>query len=226
MSNVVLVCEDDKDILNLISYNLEKEGFKPLGVIRGDQVVKKVIDEKPAVILLDVMLPEKSGLEICREIRAHQEIKNIPIILVSARTTENDRITGLEAGADDYVTKPFSMRELLARVRAAIRRENHKEEPENLRLDRDAFKVYMQGKEVQLTLTEFIIFAAVVERRGKAITKELLGEILDRENPVSSRSIDVHVASLRKKLNQMGDCIETIRGIGFRFKREVVDEKI
>jgi DNA-binding response OmpR family regulator len=236
-AGLVLVAEDEQDIQELIDYNLRREGFKTILLARGDGVFEAAIQRKPQLILLDLMLPGLSGAEVCKKLRASSETTRIPIIMVTAKSSEADKISGLDLGADDYVAKPFSIRELLARVRAVLRRADVREradrstatavaqgqkvlEAEGIRLDVEGHEVFCRGEPVSLTFTEFKLLRYLMQERGKAMSRQqLVGLIMGVGVSVTARAIDVHMASLRKKMTPVAELIETVRGVGYRFKK-------
>lgn len=222
----VLAVEDEPDILELITHNLEREGFEVRGVATGEEAVRSARSRTPDVVLLDLMLPGMDGLDVCRELRGDPKTKQIPIIIVSAKGEEADIVTGLELGADDYVTKPFSPRVLVARVRAVLRRREKgiPAEDEVLRvhdlvIHPGRHEVLVGDERVELTFTEFRILHTLARRPGWVYTRYQIVEAIHGEHyPVTDRAVDVQIAGLRKKLGDAGDYIETVRGVGYRFK--------
>ena len=222
----ILVVEDEEDIRELLKYNLEKEGYQVSGATTGEEALKAVGNLLPDLILLDLMLPGIDGLEVCRRVRGEVQTKHVPIIMLTAKGEEADIVTGLELGADDYITKPFSPRVLLARIRAALRRRNQPLPPATeplktagLVIHPGRHEVLLQGNPVQLTVTEFRLLHLLVRKPGWVFTRsQIVDEIHGEDYPVSDRSIDVQIVSLRKKLGTFGSHIETIRGIGYRYK--------
>jgi len=233
----ILVVDDEKNILELVRFNLEREGYQVLTALDGAQGLNLARTHVPDLILLDVMLPEMSGLEVCQELRHDAVTKNIPIIMLSARSEELDRVLGLEMGADDYVTKPFSPRELLARIKARLRsirsEEVRKEETLGeaqldfgyLIIDEDRFDVYVNGVKQDLTPKEFELLRFMARRPGKVYSREqLLDKVWGYDYTGDSRTVDVHIRHIRQKLGQMpdgGQLIETVRGVGYRFKEDL-----
>ena len=228
MSINVLIIEDEPDIRKTIEYNLAKESFNVLqasSISEGERAIK---DQKIDVIILDLMLPDGSGLTLCRDIKSEPETQNIPVIILTAKTDEVDRVVGFELGADDYVTKPFSVRELILRVKALLKRSTS---PDNktklsessfgaLKLDFDAHEVYVNEKEVLLTALEFKLLKHLVDRRGRVQTRDqLLEDVWGYSSEVTTRTVDTHIKRLREKLEPHGDYIKTIRGVGYRFSR-------
>lgn len=221
----ILAIEDEEDILEVIEYNLDREGFNVLTTQEGEEGFQMIKDNHPDLILLDLMLPDRDGLEICREIRDDGEIKNIPVIMVTAKDTESEVVLGLGVGADDYVTKPFNPKELVARVKAVLRRTkvpSNGEESERIKrgplaILPDRHKVLVEGDEVEFTATEFSLLKFLAVNSGRVYSRDqLIEHVLG--TVVTTRNIDVHIRALRKKLDEHGDLIETVRGVGYRFK--------
>lgn len=223
----MLIIEDEEDIAALIKMHAEMAGFKAVVEHDGLNGYMAIEREKPDVIILDIMLPGISGLDVCRKVKANALIRDIPIVIVSAKSEELDVILGLELGADDYVTKPFSPKVLLSRVKAVLRRQLEPEkEPKRLSfgkfvIDTDSYIVKKADKQIQLTLSEFGILKKLVMNQGKVVTRnQLLDDLHGDDAFVVDRNIDVHIAALRKKLGPNFDWIETVRGVGYRFKDE------
>lgn len=222
----ILVVEDEEDIRELLKYNLEKEGYQVFRAATGEEALKAVRDRRPDLILLDLMLPGIDGLEVCRRIKGDPQDRHLPIIMLTAKGEETDIVTGLELGADDYVTKPFSPRVLLARLRAALRRRSQPLPAQTAPLKTDELvihpgrhEVLLQGQPIPLTVTEFRLLHLLARKPGWVFTRtQIVNAIHGEDYPVSDRSIDVQIVSLRKKLGAFGSRIETIRGIGYRFK--------
>jgi DNA-binding response OmpR family regulator len=221
----ILIVEDEADIRNLIKLRFEKEGFRVSMAPDGDLALTKAVGEIPDLIILDLMLPKKDGLTVCKELKAHASTKHIPILMLTARAEEVDRVLGFELGADDYLTKPFSPRELVLRVKAILKRltATQKETPKplisgGLILDPANFEVRIKEKPVALTKTEFHLLRCLMEAGGRTVTKEsLLSKIWGFDSYGDSRTLDTHLAKLRKKIGKYGDKIETVRGIGYKF---------
>lgn len=221
----ILVVEDDKNIAKLIKYNLEKNDYEPTVVITGEEALNILDRETVDLIILDIMLPKMDGFEVCRNIRSDKRFAGIPIIMLTARGEEVDRVVGLELGADDYLVKPFSPRELILRIKAIIRRgkpktESSKEilEVDALRVDIPRHKVTLANKEINLTSMEFKLLVTLLGRRGRLQSREqLLGDVWEMNPDVTTRTIDTHIKCLRKKLGKSGKLIETVRGHGYRF---------
>jgi len=220
---LVLVVDDEPAQRALLSYNLEASGYRVATAGDGEEAMLVISEEAPDVILLDWMLPRLSGIEVCRQIKARPEARDAAVIMVSARSEEVDRIRGLETGADDYITKPYSINELLARVRANLRRVRPAQsgqvlEVNDLRLDPEAHRVYRNGQELHLGPTEFRLLAALMEKAGRVWSREaLLDRVWGRDIYVDSRTVDVHIGRLRKALCARGgdDPIRTVRGAGY-----------
>lgn len=221
--SLVMIIEDEEPLAMLLSYNLEKEGYEVATVANGLNAVSEVERLMPSVILLDWMLPEVSGIEICKMIRSKADIKNIPIIMLTAKGQEEDKIRGLGAGADDYVTKPFSVPELMARVKTNMRRAPLFEEKEkiivfdDITMDLSERKVFRNGHQLHLSPTEFRLLKMLIKEPGKVFSREVLLKSVWGENIfVESRTVDVHIRRLRKSLNQYGpDYIRTVRANGY-----------
>ena len=223
----ILVVEDEQNIYELIKFNLENNGYKVIGVHDGAYAIEEIIKEKPKLILLDLMLPNKDGITICREIRENAEIKKIPIIILTAKETEFDKVLGLEMGADDYITKPFSIKELQARVKAVLRRAEPSKRDEkiikfdSIKLDEDAFLVYKDDVILNLTLKEFELLLLLIKNKGKALNRNyLLDTIWGYDYIGETRTVDVHIRHIRQKIEEDDanpKYIETVRGVGYRF---------
>lgn len=222
-SKKILVADDESDVLNLVCNNLKAAGFTPLQVEDGPTALDQARSQLPALIVLDLMLPGMSGLEVCKALKVEPATKNIPILMLTAKAEEVDRILGFELGADDYMTKPFSPRELVLRVQSVLRRATAQpEKAEVLKLgdilvDRTRHGVSIKGKDVDLTATEFKLLATLMERRGRVQSRDiLLNDVWGYESVIDTRTVDTHVRRLREKLGKAADCIETIRGFGYR----------
>jgi DNA-binding response OmpR family regulator len=225
----VLVVDDEQDIAGLIKHGLERGGDIEVEIVlSGDAALKSVTEHPPDLIILDLNLPVLSGLEVCRILRSRANTQRVPIIMLTARTSESDRVTGLDVGADDYITKPFSLRELAARVRAVLRR-GRTEQPgaaasplvfrgKHLLADFDAVAVSVDGASVRLTRREFELLRYLVENRNRVLSRDrLLERVWGYDRLVETRSVDVHVGRLRGKLGAAGRQIETVVGLGYRF---------
>ena len=227
----ILVVDDEEYIVELINYNLIAAGYEVEIANNGNDAIKKAISKNPDLILLDVMLPGKDGYDVCRELRSNNKTKSIPIIMLTAKSEEIDKIVGLELGADDYITKPFSIRELLARVKAVLRRYVKNEEIGekfvfgDIEADFENHSIVCSGEKIELTLKEFELLEVLVKNKGKILTREmLLDKIWGYEYIGESRTVDVHIRYLRKKIekdDKNPKFIETIRGVGYRFNPEV-----
>jgi two-component system phosphate regulon response regulator PhoB len=223
----VLIIDDEPDIVEFVSYNLQRERFETLQAGDGPAALRLAREFLPDLILLDLMLPGINGLEVCRQLRQVPETCEIPIIMLTAKGEEADIVTGLEIGADDYVPKPFSMRLLLARIRAVLRRSGRGEQEgatitkiDELVIDDERHEVTLEGEPVPLTLTEYKLLRFLARNAGRVFTRsQILGNIQGEHVLVVDRAIDVHVAALRRKLGDASSLIETVRGVGYRFKR-------
>jgi DNA-binding response OmpR family regulator len=225
----VLIVEDEQDIAGLIRHTLLREGHKEVDIVTtGDAAIQAVAANPPDLVLLDLNLPTVSGFEVCRILRGRPETAGIPIIMLTARTAENDRVAGLDLGADDYVTKPFSLKELAARVRAVLRRRPRDAgdakpaestyQGKHLTADFDAVSVEVDGAPVKLTRREFELLQCLVQNRNRVLSRDrLLERVWGFSHHVETRSVDVHVGRLRSKLGAAGDQIETLVGLGYRF---------
>ena len=222
----ILIVEDEEDVAELICYNLTRQGFGCDTACNGLIALEKASSSVPDLVLLDLMLPEVDGLDVCRRLRSEPNTKHIPIIMVTARSDEADIVAGLELGADDYITKPFSPKVLIARVRAVLRRKNVSV-PEksavinihDIQIDPGRHKVLVGGEAVVLTSSEFALLHFLAARPGWVFTRyQIVDAVHGADYPVTDRSIDVQIVGLRKKLGKAGKYIETVRGIGYRFK--------
>ncbi len=221
----ILVVEDDPDIAQLLALSLKKAGFETLVCDEGYDALNTVRRQMPDLIVLDLMIPGIDGFEVCRELKREQRTSRIPILILTARAEEIDRIVGLELGADDYVVKPFSPRELVLRVRAILRRAAQDGPPpavfrkSGLEIDFEAHRVCLEGKEVILTATEFKLLSELAQRQGKVLTREqLLDRVWGYHFDGYARTVDTHIRRLRQKLAGRADWIETVRGTGYRFQ--------
>src|SRR5476651_2572363 len=222
----VLIVEDEQDIAGLIKHTLERGGDTEAQIVgSGDAALKAVTERVPDLIILDLNLPVVGGLEVCRILRSRADVPHVPIIMLTARTSEDDRVSGLEQGADDYVTKPFSLRELTARVRAVLRRGPASEQRrpgsyrgERLVADFEAVAIAVDGAPVRLTRREFELLQYLVQNKNRVVSRDrLLERVWGYERLVETRSVDVHVGRLRSKLRTAGHQIETVVGLGYRF---------
>ena len=219
----ILAVDDEEDVLELVRYNVTKEGFKVETATTGEEALKKAKSNLPNVILLDRMLPGIDGIEVCRLLKADSKTSSIPIIMLTAKGEESDVVSGLEVGADDYMTKPFSPRELIARIRAILRR--HKAPPAGeitrgkITIDGTKHKVSVLGKEIELTITEFRLLECLAGRPGVVFSRDQILDAVGADGSmVYDRTVDAHVKSLRRKLGRAKDYIETVRGVGYRFR--------
>jgi DNA-binding response OmpR family regulator len=222
----VLIVEDEHDIAGLIKHTLERAGDSDVEIVgSGDAALKAVSARPPDLIILDLNLPVLSGVEVCRILRSRADARHVPIIMLTARTSEQDRVTGLDMGADDYVTKPFSLRELSARVRAVLRRSPRVDDTpavsyqgDHLTADFDAVSVAVDGQSIRLTRREFELLRYLVQNKNRVVSRDrLLERVWGYDRLVETRSVDVHVGRLRGKLGDAGRQIETVVGLGYRF---------
>jgi DNA-binding response OmpR family regulator len=224
MPPVIAALDDEADILELLKVNLQKAGYRFEGFQEADDLFRYLAREKPSLILLDLMLPDTDGLEVCRHIRRSEDLTGIPIIMLTARGDESDKVVGLEFGADDYVTKPFSVKELVARIHAVLRRPGSGEASRRivvgaLFIDLDKFEVMADGVKIDLTATEFKILQLLASRRGRVFTRnQILDHLWGREKAVIDRTIDVHIRNLREKLGGTAALIKNIRGVGYKIE--------
>lgn len=226
MSQHILIIEDEPDIAESLRYNFEREGFKISIAESGEKGLRYALDEKsvPSLIVLDLMLPGMSGLELCRRLRREPQTRKTPIIMLTAKVTEADKVAGLEIGADDYIVKPFSVKEVVARVRAVLRRTEttaiQRYEDEKLTIDFEDMRVVCEGQQVKLTRKEFALLTNLSQNAGRVATRQnLLDNVWGYSYFGDTRTLDVHIRRLRQKLGDCGTCIETVVGIGYRFIR-------
>jgi phosphate regulon transcriptional regulator PhoB len=224
MAEAILIVDDEPDVLDLLVYNLQKAGYKTISARDGATALQKARDEVPSLIVLDLMLPQMDGTEVCRHLKADPKTAHIPIIMLTAKAEEVDRVVGLELGADDYVTKPFSPREMALRVKSVLRRASGKGAPAeilkfgDLMVDIAKHEVILKGKVVDLTATEFKLLSTLLERRGRVQSRDrLLTDVWGYEGDVDTRTVDTHMRRLREKLGKVSDYVETVRGVGYRF---------
>ena len=226
---LIVVVEDETDIQDIIAYNLKREGYDVLTATRGDQGLSLIQAKNPDLVILDIMLPGIDGLTICQQLRAETKTKALPIIILSAKEEESDVVIGLGLGADDYIPKPFSPRELLARVKAVLRRSTARESQQqdqirrgDLIIDIDRHQASLQGTPLKLTATEFKLLMVLASHPGRAFSREqLLNRVVGDAVIVVDRNIDVHIRSVRKKLGTQTGLIETVRGVGYRFADQI-----
>lgn len=222
----ILVIEDEPDLLQVLEYNLTQAGHSVIGVSQGRLGLERARAEQPQLILLDLMLPDLSGTEVCRALKERDDTRAIPVVMVTARGEEIDRVVGFELGADDYVVKPFSVRELLLRVQAILRRNKRDDAPNPadmvefglLRIDRGAHRVWVENQEIELTALEFRLLVTLYDRKNRVQTRTaLLDEVWGIQADITTRTVDTHVKRLREKLEAARDYVETVRGVGYRF---------
>jgi two-component system phosphate regulon response regulator PhoB len=220
----VLIVEDEPDLVRVLEYNLKQSGYEVSATARGREALRLALTATPDVILLDLMLPDMAGTDVCRQLKSDPRTRGVPVIMVTAKSEEVDRIVGFELGADDYVTKPFSVRELMLRVRAILRR-GESEAPATatltfgkLRVDRTAHRVFVDDQEVALTVLEFKLLTTLIDRKNRVQSREvLLNDVWGIHLQVETRTVDTHIKRLREKLGAAGEYIHTVRGVGYRF---------
>jgi DNA-binding response OmpR family regulator len=224
MKSKILVVDDEPDALEVLGFKLKEAGYTPIFAKDGARAITVARDERPALIVLDLMLPEIDGLEVCKILRRDPATAMIPILMLTARAAEMDRVLGLELGADDYVTKPFSPRELVLRIKKLLARAKAADDPVTqlrfgeLEIDVPRHQVLIGGEAVVLTATEFKLLEILARRRGRVQTRErLLQDVWGYENPIDSRTVDTHMRRLREKIGEAARFLETIRGVGYRF---------
>jgi two-component system, OmpR family, phosphate regulon response regulator PhoB len=222
--NTILIIEDERDVVDLLALNLRKAGFAISAAADGATGLEKARNEKPAFIILDLMLPKMPGLEVCKILKSDPAMRQVPIMMLTAKAEEIDRIVGLEFGADDYVTKPFSPREVILRIRAILRRGETKQVDERLTagpitIDPARHEVSVSGKRINLTSLEFKLLRTLMQRRGRVQSRDrLLNDVWGYESVIDTRTVDTHVRRLRKKLGKAADLIESVRGFGYRLR--------
>jgi two-component system phosphate regulon response regulator PhoB len=224
MAETVLIVDDEADVVDLLAYNLQRAGYKTVTARDGANALQKARDLLPALIVLDLMLPQLDGTEVCKTLKADPKTAHIPIIMLTAKAEEVDRVVGLELGAEDYVTKPFSPREVALRVKTILRRAAGKIAPSEIlkfaeiEVDLPKHEARVKGRAIELTATEFKLLATLMERRGRVQSRDrLLTDVWGYEGDVDTRTVDTHVRRLREKLGKSADYIETVRGVGYRF---------
>ncbi len=228
MNEKVLIVDDELNILELLDFNLKKEGYNVVRADTGEKAVSLLEQIRPDIVLLDQMLPGLDGLGVLKAIRANETMADIPVIMVTARSEEIDKIIGLEIGADDYITKPFSMRELLARVKALLRRTKRPDTPlpsvlifSKLKVDTAGYTASIDDKKLLLTLKEFDLLILLMSSPSQVFTRDaILNKVWGYDYFGETRTVDVHITNLRRKLNEYGDLIETVRGVGYRFNTQ------
>jgi len=231
LNELIVVVEDEPDILNLVTMHLEKAKFQVHGFETGEDLFDFLEDEAPDLLILDLMLPDADGLEICKEIRKNSKTVSVPIIMLTAKGEESDKIVGLELGADDYVTKPFSPKELVARVKAVLRRPVIRTEENRIididgiiRLDVNKYEALVNGKNADLTTTEFKILHLLALRRGWVYSRDqILDHLWGNDRIVSDRTVDVHIRNLRSKLGDAREYVQNLRGMGYKLTDEKID---
>ena len=227
MSLKILIIEDEPDIRKNLEYNLSREGYSVLTAASIAEAEQLIYSNNLSLVLLDLMLPDGSGLELCKKMKSDPDMQNLPIIILTAKDDEVDKVVGFEIGADDYVTKPFSVRELILRIKAVLKRgDNKKDIVEidrqfgDLKIDIDSHEVYVDGELVNLTALEFKLLIQLVDRRGRVQSREqLLADVWGYSAEVTTRTVDTHIKRLREKLGTMGKYVQTIRGVGYKFSR-------
>jgi len=224
MNKLIAVIDDEPDILELISLHLTKSNFKVKEFLNAESFFKFLSSKIPDLIILDLMLPDLDGIEVCKYLKSNQELKSIPIIMLTARVSETDKVLGLELGADDYVTKPFSPRELIARVKAVLRRKTQ-DSGEKIKIgdilliDLNKFQVFVENKKIELTPTEFRILKILATKKGWVFTRDqILDHLWGHDKAVLDRTIDVHIKNLREKLGKAKKFIKNVRGIGYKIE--------
>ncbi len=232
MSGLILIVEDETDLIQTLEYNLEREGYQTRSAQLGEEALRLAwLEPVPDLVLLDLMLPDMPGVEVCRKLRGDKRTAKVPVLMLTAKSEEIDRVVGFEVGADDYVTKPFSVRELMLRIRAVLRRVQTTE-PEaelvtvgSLRLDIEGHQAWVDEEEVKLTALEFKLLNALLSGRGRVQSRDqLLDVVWGIRADVTTRTVDTHVKRLRQKLGTAGAYIETRRGIGYRFNPKLAEE--
>ncbi len=228
MPAMILIVDDEQDLVDTLEFNLQREGFLTRRALNGATALQLVAQAPvPDLVLLDLMLPDLPGTEVCRRIRADERTRRVPVLMLTAKDDEVDRVVGFEIGADDYVTKPFSLRELLLRIRAVLRRAQPDSVPDakqqvaydTLRLDIAGHRVWVDSEEIILTALEFKLLHTLLTRAGRVQTRDtLLTDVWGMQTGVTTRTVDTHVTRLRKKLGAAGDYVETLRGVGYRFR--------
>ena len=230
---LVLIVDDERDLRTLLDFNLRQAGWRTAQAESGAEALARARSLQPSVIVLDLNLPDVSGMDVCRLLRAEPETRDVPILMLTARGAESDRVQGLELGADDYLTKPFSVRELVLRVEAVSRRRQGASAPAakqrlgagRIELDLDAHLCYVDTVELPLTLQEFRLLAYLIQGAGRVRTREeLLADVWNASPELETRTVDTHVKRLRDKLGEAGDIIETVRGVGYRIREATAAE--
>lgn len=229
MKQKILIVDDEKDIVTMVDYNLTKEGFRTLSAYDGEKGLQLARSECPNLIILDLMLPEIDGLEVCKILKSEPKTSSTPIIVLTAKSSETDKIVGLELGADDYVTKPFSPRELIARVKAVLRRSKEAKNPSDtmhigdLKIDFSRISVSVKNKSIELTAKEFELLKTLILAKGRMLSRDYLLETIwgfDKAMEIETRTVDVHIRTLRKKIKSEARRILTVKNYGYRFLLE------
>ena len=223
MAKEIFIVEDEPDLRDTLQFNFENEGFIVKSFSNGESFLEAIKSDKPNLVILDLMLPGISGLDVCRELRAKENHENIAVVMLTAKSEEIDRIVGFELGADDYVTKPFSVRELILRVKVLLKKRSDDIDQNLLEfgpiaMNLDAHDVSVEGKNILLTALEFKLLKHLLKRKGRVQTRDqLLGDVWGYSSEVTTRTVDTHIKRLREKLGKPGELIQTIRGVGYRF---------
>jgi len=229
MKEKILIVEDEKDIIKMLEYNLKKEGFRVIAARDGEDALDLAVRDHPDLILLDLMLPGMDGLEVCKALKKESKASSIPIIMLTAKSQESDKVVGLELGADDYITKPFSPRELIARIKAVLRRATEKEklpeifQAQDLKIDFSKISVTVKDKPVELTAKEFELLKTLLKAKGRVLSRDYLLDTIwgfDHAMEIQTRTVDVHIRTLRKKLKTAAKYILTVKNYGYRFETE------
>lgn len=230
MKDKILIVDDEKDIVKMIDYSLQKEGFRTIAAYDGEEAIELVKKDHPDLVILDLMLPGVDGLDVCKILKKEETTASMPIIMLTAKTKEPDKIVGLELGADDYITKPFSPRELIARIKAVLRRAKEKEKiPQiltigDLTIDFSKIQVSIKNKPVVLTAKEFELLKTLIKAKGRVLSRDYLLDTIwgfDQAIEIQTRTVDVHIRTLRKKLKSEAKRIITVKNYGYRFEKEL-----
>jgi two-component system phosphate regulon response regulator PhoB len=227
MSQKILIIEDEPDIRKTLEYNISREGYEVISASSLSEGREKLESASFSLLLLDLMLPDGSGLDLCRELKQDKSLSSMPVIILTAKDDEVDKVVGFELGADDYVTKPFSVRELILRVKAVLKRGERKSDNMEvqrqfgeLKIDVDSHEVFVNDDQVSLTALEFKLLRQLVDRRGRVQSRDqLLSDVWGYSSDVTTRTVDTHIKRLREKLGDMGKYVQTIRGVGYKFTR-------
>ena len=233
MTAQILIVDDEADLVSTVAYNLEREGFRTTRAGTGEAALALAsASPAPDLVLLDLMLPDMSGTQVCQQLRTGERTRGLPVIMMTAKSEEVDRVVGFEVGADDYVIKPFSLRELMLRIRAVLRRKAPADNSVvpttygRLRIDMEGHRVWVDEQEVVLTALEFRLLTTLIARRGRVQTRDaLLGDVWGVLPGMTTRTVDTHVRRLRKKLGEVADYVQTLRGVGYRFTTDLRDRE-